>query len=281
MGKTLFITDLDGTFLNSSAKITSVTADIINKLLDNGVIFSYATARSFYKSSLITGPLNLKYPAVQHGGTFIQDPKTGEYFDKCVFAQDKAEAMLRKIKANGLYPVVFSIIDGRERFSWIEGKENAGIDFFLKSRRSDIRIRAVQDYDGFIGDVHEIMFVSDIREELQDIADAINPDDCFTYFIQEDTYKDENGRKKYWLAFNRADAAKDAGVLKAAKLVGADKIICFGDNINDLPMFKISDESYAVANALPEIKKIATGIIGSNDDDGVAKWLDANAYKYL
>jgi len=38
-------------------------------------------------------------------------------------------------------------------------------------------------------------------------------------------------------------------------------------------MFKISDECYAVENAHPDLKEVATGIIGSNDDDGVARWL--------
>ena len=43
--------------------------------------------------------------------------------------------------------------------------------------------------------------------------------------------------------------------------------------MNDLPMFEISDEAYAVANAVDELKAAATGIIESNEDDGVAKWL--------
>ena len=38
-------------------------------------------------------------------------------------------------------------------------------------------------------------------------------------------------------------------------------------------MFEISDECYAVANAVPELKAYATGEIASNDEDGVAKWL--------
>ena len=79
----------------------------------------------------------------------------------------------------------------------------------------------------------------------------------------------------------RFDAEKDKGVLKAKKFAGADKIVCFGDNINDLPMFKISDEGYAVGNALDEVKQIATAVIGSNDDDGIAKWLEKNAHRYL
>lgn len=51
-------------------------------------------------------------------------------------------------------------------------------------------------------------------------------------------------------------------------------MVSFGDAINDIPMFRISDECYAVKNAVEELKKIATGIIDSNDEDGVAKWLE-------
>ena len=36
-------------------------------------------------------------------------------------------------------------------------------------------------------------------------------------------------------------------------------------------MFKIADRSYAVENANPKLKEIATEIIGSNTQDSVAK----------
>lgn len=52
-----------------------------------------------------------------------------------------------------------------------------------------------------------------------------------------------------------------------------DEIISFGDNLNDISMFLASDESYAVANAKQEVKERATGVIESNDDDGVAKFI--------
>ena len=50
----------------------------------------------------------------------------------------------------------------------------------------------------------------------------------------------------------------------------------FGDGENDVDMFKEADECYAVENAVEELKAIATGVIGSNDADGVAKWLREN-----
>lgn len=41
-------------------------------------------------------------------------------------------------------------------------------------------------------------------------------------------------------------------------------------------MFSISDEAYAVTNANPELKAIATKVIGHADDNGVAMWLNQN-----
>ena len=60
---------------------------------------------------------------------------------------------------------------------------------------------------------------------------------------------------------------------KLKELWNCDKVVSFGDAINDIPMFEISDECYAVENAVDELKAHATGIIESNDNDGVAKWL--------
>ena len=52
--------------------------------------------------------------------------------------------------------------------------------------------------------------------------------------------------------------------------------MCFGDGKNDISMFRAADECYAVANAVEELKEIATGVILSNNEDGVAKWLEEN-----
>ena len=47
----------------------------------------------------------------------------------------------------------------------------------------------------------------------------------------------------------------------------------FGDQVNDIGMFRMADEAYAVAGAAPELARHATAIIGSNDEDAVARWL--------
>lgn len=72
-------------------------------------------------------------------------------------------------------------------------------------------------------------------------------------------------------------ASKANAIKQLKEQLGCDKMVVFGDGKNDIDMFELADEAYAVANAVEELKKIATGVIESNNDDGVAKWLEENA----
>ena len=71
-------------------------------------------------------------------------------------------------------------------------------------------------------------------------------------------------------------ASKGSGVRKLKALCKAERVVVFGDNYNDMDMFQAADEGYAVENAVEELKAAATGVIGSNREDGVAKWLAAH-----
>jgi len=53
-------------------------------------------------------------------------------------------------------------------------------------------------------------------------------------------------------------------------------VVAFGDGRNDIDMFELADESYAVQNADEQLKRYATSVISSNDEDGVAHWLEDN-----
>ena len=52
--KTLYVTDLDGTLLNTQDKISEYSLNIINDLVDKGLLFTYATARSLVSASVVT-----------------------------------------------------------------------------------------------------------------------------------------------------------------------------------------------------------------------------------
>lgn len=79
-----------------------------------------------------------------------------------------------------------------------------------------------------------------------------------------------------WLEIMPKAASKSNAVKQLEEYLGCDKLIVFGDGQNDIDMFEAADESYAVENAHDVLKKKATSVILSNNDDGVAKWLEAN-----
>lgn len=65
--------------------------------------------------------------------------------------------------------------------------------------------------------------------------------------------------------------SKADAVMRVKEMTGADRVVVYGDNLNDLPMFAVADEAVAVANARPQVLAAADRIIGRNTDDSVAK----------
>jgi HAD superfamily hydrolase (TIGR01484 family) len=62
--------------------------------------------------------------------------------------------------------------------------------------------------------------------------------------------------------------------LAARHGISRESVIAFGDMPNDLPLLTWAGHSCAVANAHPDVLAAATHVIGSNDDDGVAEYLE-------
>ncbi len=62
--------------------------------------------------------------------------------------------------------------------------------------------------------------------------------------------------------------------LAAAHGIGRESVIAFGDMPNDLPLLAWAGTSCAVANAHPEVLAAASHVIGGNDEDGVAAYLE-------
>jgi HAD superfamily hydrolase (TIGR01484 family) len=70
--------------------------------------------------------------------------------------------------------------------------------------------------------------------------------------------------------------SKATAVAELAARYGVERqnVIAFGDMPNDLPLLTWAGTSCAVANAHPEVLAAATHVIGPNDDDGVAEYLE-------
>lgn len=90
--KTLYISDLDGTLLNSQGKISDYSIKTINNLINEGMIFTYATARSLVSASPVTRGLIKNLPLIIYNGTFIVNAETGKLLHKNIFNSKQVAA---------------------------------------------------------------------------------------------------------------------------------------------------------------------------------------------
>lgn len=266
--KTLYLSDLDGTLLNRQTELTPETISTINRLMERGLCFSIATARSLSSALPIIHNLNLTCPAVFHNGTFVMDPATGKVFSSEIFSPKQRQVIRLILERRGIFPVCYAFLESRERLSYRLGFQNDGMEYYLNKRREDPRMRACYSeeelYDG------EIYYFTCIgsREELAPVYEEIRFLEGIRCVFQQELYRPE-----FWLEIMPENASKAHGMQKVKELLGCDRVVVFGDALNDLPMFEAADEAYAVSNAAEQLKKVATDVIGSNEQDGVARWL--------
>ena len=81
---------------------------------------------------------------------------------------------------------------------------------------------------------------------------------------------------EYDIEVNDIQAQKGLILAKVAKMKGIkkDEVMVLGDSFNDYSMFTEFKNSYAMKNAMDEIKKIATYITETNNNDGVGKAIE-------
>ena len=264
--KTLYVSDLDGTLLRSSEKTSEYTDSVINSLVEKGMLFSYATARSLITAKKVTQGLDARIPLIVYNGAFVMDNVTGEIMLSNYFGDDIKD-LLDELFAARIYPIVYAYIDGKEKFSYAPSLINPGTKKFTDSREGDIRIHKVDSAEAL--KEGDIFYVTCIDEPARLLPFYEANKERYHCVYQKDIYTGEQ-----WLEIIPKEASKANAIRQVKELLGCDRVVSFGDGKNDIDMFEMSDESYAVSNAAPELKAVATGVIGSNDEDSVARWLE-------
>lgn len=267
--RTLYVSDLDGTLLRSDERASEYTNNVINRLVARGMIFSYATARSFETSHRVTHGLSANFPLIIYNGAMVIDNQSGEFLMKNFF-DESAKDIVRDLVTSNVYPIVYGFVDGVERFSYIPEKCGEGMRAFVDSRRGDRRERQVFDVDSLLEGELFYFTCIDSREKLAPLYDKYR--ERYHCVFQEEIYT-----QSQWLEIMPKAASKANAVAQLKARLGCEKLVVFGDGKNDIDMFEIADEAYAVSNAVDELKCIATAVIGSNDSDGVARWLEKHA----
>ena len=266
--KTLYLSDLDGTLLRNDETVSEYTKSILSKLCKKEICFSFATARSRVTTLKVTSDIPTFLPVIVYNGAFIMDREKGEILHSNFFEENTAE-LFEDIRKAEVFPVVYSFTEGIEKLSFVKGKSSQGQKLYLDSRKGDKRINPVNTFDDLLKGNKFYITCIDEEEKLLPLYEKHK--ESFRCLYQKDYYSDY-----YWLEIMHKDTSKATAALKLKDILGCEELVVFGDEINDTDIFKIADKGIAVANANEELTPFASEFTDSNENDGVAKWLEKN-----
>ncbi len=274
--KTLFVSDLDGTLLTAKETVSEYSMRLLNKLIDeDGVLFTYATARSLNSAAKAVWGLRQNLPVILYNGAIVMEPWNGNKLYNSHFTGTVRADIRRILHEYDVWPLVYSFLGNKERVSWLRGRETEGMKRYLSRRAGDPRLNPVDSPDELKDD--EIFYYTYIdAKERTDVLHAVFEKDArFRCIYQQETYQSD-----YWLEIMPAGTSKGAAATVLKERLGAERLVVFGDALNDRELFRAADEAYAVENADEELKKAATAVIGYSEEDSVSKFIRDNLKKY-
>jgi len=272
--KTLYVSDLDGTLLQPDARLSSTTVSLLNKAIGDGQLFTVATARTPATVAPILSDVDMRLPAIVITGAAMWSKHSGRYSDVRYIDVETVRELLRVYRETGTRSFLFTLDHDMIDIYHLNGK-------LLPLQRQFMEERLHSPWKRFhIDPVGKEILPQDISRTIlfyTMLPDAIS---YSTYNqikdipgVKAQYYHDIYGPEIGILEAFCAGATKADAVRVLARRVNADRVVCFGDNINDLPMMEVADLAVAVENALPEVKEAADIIIGPNTADSVARFI--------
>lgn len=275
--RTLYVTDLDGTLLSPSVTLTKRTIRILNDLIAQGLLFTVATARSIASVKYILKDLQLNLPIILMNGVCIYDPVNKDYIRIESFSPEDTKALLAMIEQNHLKGFMYTINNG-ELETYYEELSNKALKDFYNERVNKYykSFTRVDSFTSLAGDPIIYFTLMDYKENLEQLYHMINELSSINCVF----YKDNYSKDMWYLEIFSKNASKYHAMNFLRDYLSIDTAIGFGDNQNDMALFDACDKSFAVDNAIDELKRRADGVIGRNTEDAVAVWLEQNGEKY-
>ncbi len=255
----LIAVDMDGTLLNSQGSITEKTIAAIHKVVDKGVLFTICTGRPIQGVERYYDVLDPHSPVITYNGAMIVMGKSREI----LYKQDLDPSDARDVLAWGKKL-------GTTVIAWSDNKLYANE---LNDRVHDYKklsmvepILITDEEELFINGVTKFLWYDDaekIKHFQGVLADKLGKG--VTFCTSKPTF----------LEFFDSRVSKAVAMEKIGEHFGIrrEEMVAIGDGFNDLSMIEYAGLGVAMGNAPEEIKKKATFVTLSNDEDGIAHFI--------
>lgn len=277
MGKTLYVSDLDGTLMQPGAFISEKAKELLNRSISDGKMFTIATARTPATVSGIIQDVNLQIPSIVLTGAAIWDSKKNIYSNPKFIKPEVVEKLVDTYHDMNFPIFLFTLDEGILNIYHIGGKLTDLERQFMEERiHSPFKRFHVREDGKEILPPHFNNTIIFYGMQPTEPAQAVHARTSLIEGCRPQCYHDLYGPTIALVDAFAPEATKANAITDMKKLTGADRVVAFGDNLNDIPMLKAADVAVAVENALPEVKEVADIVIGPNTEDSVAKFIYEN-----
>lgn len=263
----LLAIDMDGTLLDWRKRISKRSINALLKAQEEGNIVVLASGRSYERMIKYANKIKLNeyggYLASLNG-SLIFDAKTGEVFRNSVFDYEVLKELFHFLDE---LRVDYSVY---KKNAIYEGT-NSKLPYRTFRKLTFKKIKMVNDIFNDYVEVNKVI-INEKKSKLEEIKRHIVAKFQDRIMVSITSFLS--------LEITSKNGSKGFAVLDIAEKIGIDRenIWAFGNHGNDISMFNISARAIAMENAIEQLKAIATDITLSNNNDGVAKYLEDNLF---
>lgn len=273
MNKTLYISDLDGTLLGTDSLISANSSQIINELTDRGALISVATARTPATVVPLLSQTHTTPPAVVMTGCAYWLRDECRFRQPHFLAEEQLRNALEFCLRHNVHPFVYVMSEDRSTLDVYHAAPHlnkAEESFYLERCNLVLkRFHLGTPAPARAANNTMLLFAMGDEEPIRAAAEAFTAATGCAVCCYPDVFN----RHTWNLEIFPQGISKASAVLKLKEELGADRLVVFGDSLNDLPMLAVADVAVAVENALPEVREAADIVIEPNYTDSVARFI--------
>lgn len=261
--------DLDGTLLTTDKKFTEYTRNVLREVIKKGIQVVPATGRPLMGvPEEISSFPGIRYMVTSNGAR-VMEKENKKTLYSMLLPYESAKEILAIFKEYDTMRDVF--YDGQ---GYTEGKKRAYLEKYMSNPAMAGYLRTsripVDDLDA--------MFLREHRAVDKVQALFADPGERTEAFLRlkELPSAEPSCSVKNNIEVNASGVHKGIALWKLGEGlgIGAEEIMAFGDGINDIRMLQTVGRGIAMANAVQEVKDAADDVALSNDEEGVAKYIE-------
>lgn len=260
----LFAMDLDGTSLDSNSILQEKTIEALKKLDENGIKFVFTSGRAMPSVKYLMSLTGIDNPSVTNNGALAYINKENIIYQNPL-KYEEVEELIKFSEENKLFyqfydmDTYYSNRIWPERFDHLENNSLYGMNYQVNFSFSTDPLK-------------ELKLRKNLAFKFQIFPNIKNPEEERKILEKVDLMDLYPTTSAFGMVeIMQKNVNKFNGLSEIGNFLGISKeeMAAIGDQDNDIPMLKNVGLSFAMGNAIDEVKEIVDYIVSTNDDFGL------------